>query len=158
MWHTTVTFNTLYISLSLFIISVFFICTERHRHWPVDWHADTSQFTCSDWNRRNLLVALNLMSQASSSIYMQNSNSTFFLINAYDYRQHKTSPSFTYSVLTEKHNLHTWHSTSRPLAFLSSWQTTSRDMQYHGFMYHAHFGKNYRAPLGFSFHRDAVAL
>ena len=31
--------------------------------------------------------------------YLQNSNSTFFLIYAYDYTQHTTSPSFTYSIL-----------------------------------------------------------
>ena len=42
---------------------------ERYRHWPVDWYADMSQFTCNNWNRRNLLVALNLMSKASASTY-----------------------------------------------------------------------------------------
>jgi len=31
--------------------------------------------------------------------YLKNSNSTFFLIYAYDYEQHTTSPSFTYSIL-----------------------------------------------------------
>ena len=31
---------------------------ERYRHWPVDWYADTSQFMCNNWNRRNLLVEL----------------------------------------------------------------------------------------------------
>jgi hypothetical protein len=30
---------------------------------------DTAQFMCNKWNRRNLLVALNLMSKACASIY-----------------------------------------------------------------------------------------
>jgi hypothetical protein len=39
--------------------------------------------------------------------YLQNSNSTFFLIYAYDYRQHKTSPSSTYSILINTQSHHT---------------------------------------------------
>jgi hypothetical protein len=38
--------------------------------------------------------------------YLQNSNSTFFLIYAYDYRQHTTSPSFTYSIVIETQPKH----------------------------------------------------
>jgi len=40
--------------------------------------------------------------------YLQNPNSIFFLIYAYDYRQHTTSPSFTYSMLkntTQTYNI-----------------------------------------------------
>jgi hypothetical protein len=43
--------------------------TLKDRHWPVDCHTDTSQFMCSKWMRRNLLVGLNQMSKASASIY-----------------------------------------------------------------------------------------
>jgi hypothetical protein len=42
---------------------------ERYRHWPVEWYTDMSQFMCNNWNRRNLLVTLNLMSKASTSTY-----------------------------------------------------------------------------------------
>jgi len=30
------------------------------------WYTDRSEFMCSNWNRRNLLVVLNLMSKASA--------------------------------------------------------------------------------------------
>jgi hypothetical protein len=39
------------------------------RHSPADWYTDTSQFMCSNWTRRNLLVGLNVMSKASASTY-----------------------------------------------------------------------------------------
>jgi hypothetical protein len=39
--------------------------------------------------------------------YLQNSNSTFFPVYAYDYRQHTTSPFFTYSILIKTQPKHT---------------------------------------------------
>jgi hypothetical protein len=39
--------------------------------------------------------------------YLQNSNSTFFLIYAYDFRQHTTSPPFTYASLIKTQPNHT---------------------------------------------------
>jgi len=56
--------------------------------------------------------------------YLQNSNSTFFLIYADDYRRHTTSPSFTYSILLKTQRKHTtFHFSSTtdqslPLSFL----------------------------------------
>jgi len=39
--------------------------------------------------------------------YLQNSNSTFLLTYAHDYRQHMTSPSYTYSILIKTQPKHT---------------------------------------------------
>jgi len=45
--------------------------------------------------------------------YLQNSNSTFFLIYAYDFRQHTTSPPFTYaSLIKTQPNQTTFHDIS----------------------------------------------
>jgi len=60
--------------------------------------------------------------------YLQNSNSTFFLI--YAYRQLTTSLSFTYYILMRTRNLHTQTSSTPPFAFLSHRQTTSTDRLY----------------------------
>jgi hypothetical protein len=68
--------------------------------------------------------------------YLQNSNSTFFLIYADDYRQHTSSPPFTYCSLIKtqpKHSTLPFSSStdqSRPLPFFShrhrSWMVTEK--------------------------------
>jgi len=70
-----------------------------------------------------MLGTTNIKSEIHS--YHLNSNSTFFLIYAYEFRQDKTSPSFTYSILRKTlPNLTTFHFSSTtdqslPMPFLS---------------------------------------
>ena len=73
-WHKTANCNTLYISLLLFVLSLFQryilvykykyceikFSNEKYRHSPVDWYTDTYCCMWNYWDTRNLLITLNL--------------------------------------------------------------------------------------------------